>query len=192
MTLNKLLIAGVAASIAAAPAFAGSADPAPATPDVAAPVSVLPDQDWTGGYVGLSAGIANLDADGTTADGPVYGLSAGYDLDLGDWVVGAGLDYERNDVTIGTDTLENTTRLKLRAGRDLGQGLIYATAGAARMETADLGDDNGYFAGVGYEHMITDQISVGGEVLYHLAEDFAGSGDDLENTTVHAKVNFRF
>lgn len=192
MTLNKLLIAGVAASIAAAPAFAGSADPAPATPDVAAPVSVLPDQDWTGGYVGLSAGIANLDADGTTADGPVYGLSAGYDLDLGDWVVGAGLDYERNDVTIGTDTLENTTRLKLRAGRDLGQGLIYATAGAARMETADLGDDNGYFAGVGYEHMITDQISVGGEVLYHLAEDFAGTGDDLENTTVNAKVNFRF
>ena len=196
MTLNKLLIAGVAASMTAtlaAPAFAGSADAAPATPDVIpAPAPVVADGDWTGAYGGLSVGFGDVTAGTDAGDGATYGLSLGYDQDFGQWVLGAGIDYENADITLGGNEVDNTARLKLRAGYDLGQGLLYATAGAVRMDVASVGDDTGYFAGVGYEHMITDQVSVGGEVLLNKIDNFAGTGDDLEATTVAAKVNFRF
>jgi len=196
MTLNKLLIAGVAASMTAtlaAPAFAGSADAAPTAPDVIpAAAPTVADGNWTGAYGGLSVGYGDVTAGANSGDGATYGLSLGYDQDFGQWVLGAGLDYENTDITVDGNDIDNTARLKLRAGYDLGQGLVYATAGAVRMDVAGVGDDNGYFAGVGYEHMLTDQVSVGGEVLFNKIDNFAGTGDDLEATTAAAKVNFRF
>lgn len=148
--------------------------------------------DWTGGYVGLNLGFADLEAGATEADGGFYGLTAGYDYDLGDWVVGAGIDYDRLDINLGGSNVDSAARLKVRAGYDLGDGLIYGTAGAVRVDVAGLGDDTGYFVGAGYEHKVTEQISVGGEVLYHDISNFNGSGTDVEATTFAAKVNFRF
>ncbi|MCG7495114.1 outer membrane protein [Thalassobius sp. Cn5-15] len=192
MTLNKLILTGVVATLTAAPAFAGSADPAPVDP-TPEPVSLAPvAAPWTGGYVGLNLGYADIEAGALDADGGFYGLSAGYDYDLGDWVIGGGIDYDRLDIDLGGNDVESAARLKVRAGYDLGDGLLYGTAGAVRIDVDTLGDDTGYFIGAGYEHRVTDQVSVGGEILYHEVDDFNGSGVDVEATTIAAKVNFRF
>lgn len=192
MTVTKLMIAGVAATLTAAPAFAGSIDAAPADP-IPTPVQVVDTTgDWTGGYVGLNLGYADLEADGNSGDGNFYGLSAGYDQDLGNWVVGGGIDYDQLDIGLGGSDVENALRLKLRAGYDLGSGLVYGTAGAVRIDVEGVGDDTGFFVGAGYEHKVTEQVSLGTEVLYHKVNDFNNSGSDVEATTVAAKVNFRF
>ena len=78
---------------------------------------------------------------GLDADTGVVGVHAGYNRDLGDWVVGAEVDYDRVDANLsrggaGGEELDSIARLKLRAGYDLGPTLLYATAGSARAETS--------------------------------------------------------
>ena len=64
--------------------------------------------------------------------------------------------------------------------------------GYAWADTDNLGDDNGYFFGAGYEHMITQNVSLGGEVLYHKFDNFGTAGVDVDATTVQARAAFRF
>ena len=59
-------------------------------------------------------------------------------------------------------------------------------------DTDNLGDEDGWFAGGGYEYLVTDNVSVGGEVLYHEFDDFDNSGTDVDATTVQARATFRF
>ncbi|WP_322867521.1 outer membrane protein [Aquicoccus sp. G2-2] len=196
MTFRKFTFAAAttAATALAAPAFAGSPAPAPVDTPVAVPVAPLPvSGDWTGFYGGLSLGYgsADLSGGGGNDSGAVYGLSAGYDYDMGNWVVGAGIDYDWANLNPGGTSIDNFARLKLRAGYDLGQGLAYATAGGERAYTS-LGDDTGWVAGLGYEQKITDHLSLGGEVLYHKYEDFNGSGVNVDGTSIAIKTNYRF
>lgn len=191
MSIKTLMLGTLGATLIAAPVLAGSPTPAAVEPAVQVPVAVPLTGDWTGGYVGGQIGFGKVDG-GLSGDDVIGGLTMGYDHDFGQWVLGAGLDYDWADINAGGNTLENMARLKLRAGYDMGPGLIYATAGAARAEFDTLGSDNGYFAGVGYEHMITDKISVGGEVLYHNFDNFNGSGTDVETTTAQVRASFRF
>lgn len=185
----------VAATMAVTPALAGSMDapaPTPAITPVAPAMPAMP--DWTGGYVGGQLGYGDVDADGgLSGDGVIGGLIAGYDYDFGTWVLGGGLDYDFADIDVGgATTLENVARLKLRGGYKIGNGLAYVSGGLARAETDTLGNDNGYFLGVGYEHMISQNFSVGGEALYHQFDDFDGSGVDVDATTVQLRGTFRF
>jgi len=191
MKLKNILLGTMGATLFAAPVMAGSAAPAATETPVAAPLSVPLTGDWTGGYVGGQIGFGDVSG-GVSGDGVIGGFTAGYDYDFGTWVLGAGVDYDFADIDAGGNTLENVARLKLRAGYDTGPGLIYATAGAARAEIDTLGSDEGYFAGVGYEHMITENISVGGEILYHDFGDFNGSGTDIQATTAQVRATFRF
>lgn len=185
-----------AAALTAAPAFAGSPDTAPVdpapqpAPQMTAPVT----GQWTGGYVGGQLGYGDVDAGGAlTGDGVIGGLVAGYDYDFGNYVVGAGVDADFADIDVGgATTLENVARLKLRGGYKIGDGLAYATAGAAHANTDTLGSDNGYFVGLGYEHMLTDQFTVGGELLQHKFDNFNNSGNDIDATTVQLRGTFRF
>ncbi len=188
-----------AASLAAAPALAGSADPAPADPVIepAAPAPVAPaTPNWTGFYGGAQLGYANVDTNlaGVDGDGFIGGLTAGYDYDLGNWVIGAGLDYDWTDINLGgAATLENVWRAKLRGGYKIGNGLLYATGGYAEADTDTLGSDDGYFIGGGYEHAVMENFTVGGEVLYHEFDNFGGGGGpDVEATTVQLRGTFRF
>ncbi len=196
MNVKRLSLATLGAALIAAPAFAGSPTPAPVEPMIAPAPVVSTGGDWTGAYGGLSLGYADVSSSGGAAlsgDDFIGGLSLGYDYDFGQFVLGAGIDYDISDIDLGGgEKMEGIGRLKLRAGYDMGQGLLYATGGLARTSLAGLGEDNGYFAGIGYEHMITDKVSVGGEVLYHAFDNFNGSGTDIETTTAAAKVNFRF
>lgn len=199
MKMTRTLLAALSASALAAPAFAGSAAPAAMEPviEAPAPVAMTMGRDWTGGYAGLQLGYADVDAGvaGLTGDDVIGGFTAGYDWDFGNFVLGAGLDADLADLDVGDPaaaTLERVYRLKVRGGYDLGNGLIYATAGGAGADVDGLGYDTGYFVGAGYEHMVTDTISLGGEVLYHEFNDFKGSGLDVEATTFQVRANYRF
>ena len=178
-------------AITAATAQAGTITPAPAEPVIVTPAPVN-SGNWTGGYVGAQVGYGDFSLGASSGDGAVGGINAGFDYDLGNWVIGAGIDYDFADITMGGTTVESIARLKLRAGYDTGPGLIYLTAGGAQAYTDTMGDDTGYFAGVGYEHMLNDNFSIGGEVLYHDFKDFNGSGTDLDGTTLQLRAAYPF
>ncbi|WP_294622707.1 outer membrane beta-barrel protein [uncultured Roseovarius sp.] len=188
-----------AVSLAAVPVLAGSPEPAPSEPAIqpAAPAPVAPaSPNWTGFYAGGQLGYANVDTNvpGLDGDGFIGGLTAGYDYDLGNWVIGAGLDYDWTDIGLGGgNSLESVWRAKLRGGYKIGNGLLYGTGGYAEADVNTLGSDDGYFVGAGYEHAVMENFTVGGEVLYHEFDNFGGGGGpDVEATTVQLRGTFRF
>jgi len=213
--MKYLLSATAASALLAGTAFAGNIEPAPMEPMIApAPAPVFSSPNWTGFYAGGQLGYGNVDVSGAgiddddddedslvnidnDGDGFIGGLTAGYDYDFGSAVVGAGLDYDWTDIDVsGTGvSIDNIFRAKLRGGYKLGNGLLYATGGYANADTNVLGNEDGYFVGAGYEHLVTENISIGGEVLYHEFDGFnnADIADlDAEVTTAQVRATFRF
>ncbi len=212
MLRKTTLIAAALATGAAFPALAGSITPVEADPVIIPAAPVAPaSPNWTGFYAGGQLGYADVNGDGTlipaapfsaNGDDMIGGLIAGYDYDLGDWVVGAGIDYDWTDIGLSTAAvpglkMDNIWRLKLRGGYKIGNGLLYGTGGYANADTNLLGDADGYFIGAGYEHMLTQNFSIGGEVLYHQFDNFknipGGVADyDADVTTAQVRATFRF
>lgn len=197
MTRNRFtlpLALGLSA-VVAAPALAGNYDPAPAPTQVApaAPAPVL-GGDWGGPYAGLQLGYGDVDADGgLNGDGELFGLHAGYRWDMGTVVYGVELDYDDAGIDIGGGAaeLDNVARLKGQVGYDLGNTLLYATAGVANADTT-LGDETGWLAGGGLAWAVTPSWTVGGEILYHDFEEFGTSGVGADATTASVRASFRF
>ncbi len=187
-----------ATALFAAPALAGNISPPAPEPVIATPFTppAPATPNWTGFYAGGQLGYAWVDTDlpGIDGDDIIGGLILGYDYDLGNnWVIGAGLDYDFADINLGgAGSLERVFRAKLRGGHKIGNGLLYGTGGYAWADTDTLGNDDGYFLGGGYEHMITDRVSLGGEVLYHQFDSFGNTGTDVDATTVQVRAAFRF
>ncbi|MBI6628369.1 outer membrane protein [Pontibaca salina] len=185
-------------ALLAAPAFAGNLQEPVVEPIIAAPVQVQPISDWTGFYVGGQVGYGDASGGDIDVDGMLGGVHAGYMYDLGQWVVGAELDYDWADLTgEPADTkLDEVYRLKALAGYDLGNGLIYGTVGGfnANVDLAGTDyDDSGWLAGVGYKHKFTENWIGGVEVLYHDTGDFDGeAGGDVDATTITARVSYKF
>ena len=179
MTPKHFYAALAGALILAGPAAAGSLEEPIAEPTLApapapAPVTTIGDADLDG-------------------NGAIGGLTLGYDYDFGQWVVGGALDYDVADIDLDdAANLESVARLKARVGYDLGRSLIYGTGGWAQADTDNLDSSDGYFLGAGYEYLVTERISLGGEVLYHEFEDFDDSGIDVEATTAQVRATFRF
>ena len=92
----------------------------------------------------------------------------------------------------GAANVESVFRAKLRGGYKLGDGLLYGTGGYALADTDTLGSDDGYFIGAGYEHLLTQSLSVGGEVLYHEFDNYNSTPVDVDATTVQIRGTFRF
>ncbi len=181
-------------ALTAAPAFAGNAAPAPVEAPVAVPAPAISmGGDWTGGYAGL--GLGNLDVDGSgAADGDdfTYGVHGGYDYDFGRFVVGGELELDGTDVNLGGAVdVDSVSRLKLRAGYDLGRTLVYATLGAAEVDTS-LGSDTGTVGGIGVAYQINDRFYVGGELLEHRFENIGGSGVNADATSLSLRGGVRF
>lgn len=201
--MNKFIktvsLAAVAAGFAL-PSFAGGlTEPVPEPVIVAAAPIYAPTADWSGAYVGAQIGYGDISSDpaGLDGNGVIGGVHAGYLYDFGQFVAGAELDYDKTniDLNAGGDQLDDVARLKLIAGADLGKTLVYATGGAARASATIGGvdrSDNGYFLGLGATYAVSDQWTVGGEVLGHRFNDFDASGVDLKATTVTARVSYRF
>ena len=202
MKVTAILAAGLL--LAPLAAFAGG----PAVPStettVVPPMAVAParvDGDWTGFYAGAQLGNGNVTSNTPGLDGNdvIGGVHAGYRHDLGRAVLGAELDYNAANIDI-SDTLPDTTldsvaRLKLMAGYDVGRALVYVTGGAAYAEATLAGagaSGDGYFAGVGVDYRLTDNLNLGGELLGHRFDDFDDSGVDVEAVTLQAKIAYRF
>lgn len=194
MTSSALAVALVAV---AAPALAGGpTTPAPTPAPVVAPPPAA--ERWTGPSVGLQFGYIDVETSGAAAlegDDTLIGLRAYYDYDFGQYVLGGGIQYDTTGVDLGGVTeVESVLRAGLRGGWDFGSSWLYGTAGLARVETsaAAVGDSSGYFAGLGYELFVAEQVTIGTEVLYHEFDDFDLGGLEAEATTASVSVNFRF
>ena len=179
MKLIKISTLLTAAAFAAAPALAQSAD-------------------WTGFFVGGEVGVGTFDANipGGSVDNTdiMGGLTAGYDYDLGTWVVGGGvdIDFANIDLPASPVSLDRLFRLKLRGGRKIGNGLLYGTGGYANAVLGQANDDDGYFFGGGYEYLTDSNFSVGGEVLYHQFDNFGGTSSNFHVITYQIRATFRF
>jgi opacity protein-like surface antigen len=186
------LVAALAAI--STPALAGNLEPVTVAP-VAAPMAVAPVYDWTGFYVGGALGYIDAETDGGAdldGDDVFGGLRLGYDYDFGQFVVGGRFDYDLMSVDLdGAADIEEVWRLGAKAGFDSGQNWYYGTAGYAEADTDNVGSSDGWFAGLGYEVFLTQNITAGAEVLYHEFNDFDGD-IDAEATTANLSINFRF
>ena len=162
MPIIPLLTLGAVTGITT-DAIAGSPTAAPADPVVIAPFPVDTSPNWTGFWVGGELGIAG------DSEGFIAGLTAGYDYDFGSFVVGGGFDYDLSETDVGNTgaDLENVFRVRLRAGFEIGRGLLYGTGGYAQAVTDTLGSEDGYFMGAGDEHLVTPRFSYGTEVIFH-------------------------
>ncbi len=198
----KHIAAFALATLIGAPAFAGGMT-TPIEEPIVAPAPVIAptraDGDWSGFYTGIQLGYGDVNSSTDTLDGNglIGGVHAGYRFDFGTYVVGAELDYDASkiDLGAGADELDSVTRLKLQAGADLGRTYLYGTLGAAYADATVGGvslNDNGYFAGLGADYAVSDNWSVGSELLFHKFDNFDGSGVDLDVTTIKAKLSYQF
>lgn len=152
-----------------------------------------------------------FDVDG---DGAIGGVFAGYQYDFGSYVLGAELDLNAANLDFDDDSfadfiddpstateetggvsIDQIHRLKLRAGYDAGNTLVYGVLGAAYAKADILGSDfsdTGYVVGAGVDYKVTDAVNVGGEVLYQQWDDFDNTGVDFDATTFQARVAYQF
>lgn len=195
-SLTMILTLGGTLALASV-AQAGSLDQPTAEAPIATPPPPPPlpvSGEWTGFYTGLQLGYAEMDGVAPlNGNDTGFGFHAGYDYDFGSFVLGGELDYDQFDLDLGgAASVDSVARLKVRGGYDLGDTLVYATAGVARADTS-VGDETGPFAGIGVSYRVTDRYTVGAEVLEHRFDDVGGTpGNDLDATTFTIRGALRF
>ena len=152
-------------------------------------------QSFNGPYVGLQYGTADVDTNvGVNGDGNSLGFHAGINVNAGQYVYGGEVDFDQLDLELsgGSGELESVTRLKARGGVDLGGTFVYGTAGLAYARTSDLGDDDGYFYGLGAAFDLPAPGSVGVEYLRHEFNEFDGSTIDVDADTLTLRYSYNF
>lgn len=212
------LLATVFAS-AAATAFAGALDePVVEAPVIVAePVAPFWEGAYVGGQIGYSYGDFDLNLDTRPGDfnddSVIGGLHAGYLFSAGNgWYVGPEFQYDFADVSVtdpdtgDTASFDEIARLKVIAGREVGNGLFYGSAGIAYADfdssgagsTIDSvfdgfnGSETNYVIGLGYDYRIGDNFTVGGEYQFHRFNDIGAAGGDVDVNTLHVKAAYRF
>ena len=204
--MRHAVIAGTfALALAPFAATAGGVAPTPAPAPAPIPAPTPVGTDWTGFYAGVQVEYGDVSAengplDGAAGDGALYGFFGGYRYDLGDFVIGAEVDFNLADIDLAVGganvgNLEAVHRYGLEAGFDAGPALIYGTGGVAQAYADTvLGefDDTGYYFGAGVDYLVTDQIIIGAEILQHEFEDFDSTGSDISATTFGINAAFRF
>ncbi|MFI0397024.1 outer membrane protein [Paracoccus jiaweipingae] len=195
------------AALTGSTAFAGGYV-APVVEPVVAPVVVTdPMTDWTGFYAGAQFGRfdGSLSFPNTAdrdATGNAYGIHAGYLHDMGQFVLGGEIAYDKLD-GLDIDGLSDKVdgskvSAKVLAGYDAGRFLPYATIGYAKAKINDFGasgdvDGDGYLYGIGAKFKATDNVLVGAEVLKHKFKDFNDTDNlDLDATTFGVNVSYQF
>ena len=204
MAMNKK---EAAAGLASAVALISGAQVASAADVDVGPVV---GHDWDGLYLGLAAGIQwgdvpiSIDNDynmnGDIAFGGFIGVNHQFD---NSFVVGVELAAQTgNDTDDGDDgddyDVNYTIDAKFRLGMALGseeQLLIYGFAGPS-VSTIDFGTDHTYTSwsanfGVGAEWMVTEQFSLGAEVMGRTPIDEYTWDDNDENAGINGQATLR-
>jgi len=196
-SIKMLSLAAIATGLSLPATAGGLTEPVPEPVIFASAPVYVPSADWSGAYIGGQLGYGDIGSNGALdGNGVIGGVHAGYLFDMGQFVAGVELDYDKTDIDLGAggNSLDHVARLKLIAGADMGSTLIYATGGAARAKATVAGNglsDNGYFLGFGATYAVNDQWTVGGEILGHRFDNLAAT-TDLKATTVTARVAYRF
>jgi predicted porin len=200
--ISGTLVAIGAAALLSGPARAGSlAEPVVVAPP-APPVPAYSGGDWTGFYLGGQVGRLDVDGEGALngvgGDDTTYGLHAGYNYDFGRWVLGGELDYDDASVDLEAagaaigESVDSVWRAKLRGGYDFGRTLLYATIGAADVDTT-VGGDTGEFYGLGVSFKASERVIISGEYLQHNFSDIGGNaGFDADADTFTIRASFQF
>jgi hypothetical protein len=135
-------------------------------------------QDWSGFYLGVSAGqgsgdvgVPLLSSSDTLDSDVVYGLFAGYNLQQNSMVYGAELAFNSGDINSQAFPSQGITPLldlKGKVGLAAGRGLAYGVLGYSTNEafvTGATSDGSGVSFGLGYDYQINDAFTIGGEFL---------------------------
>ncbi|SFU20984.1 outer membrane protein [Sedimentitalea nanhaiensis] len=204
----KTTALAMALSAAASTAFAGNAAPAPIEPVVLTPVE---QPFWAGAYVGGQLGYAfsdfNIDSNTLSdfdEDNVIGGITAGYLWALGNgWYLGPEFQYDFTDISVtdaatgDTTSLDAVARLKLIAGYELGNGLLYGSAGFAYADFDSVSsvldfDSNSYVVGLGYDWRVGENWTVGAEYMYQTFSGAGSTGGDVDLNSIYLKATYRF
>jgi outer membrane immunogenic protein len=188
------------------------------------------DPAWSGLYIGASAGMAALESDwrtntgilqpGTTEHAGIFGATAGFNWQTGNWVLGIEGDWSTtDDLEVGMSNcaggcftkVEWLATARARAGVLVVPGtLLFVTGGGAWAEVegffkpaiAGLGNTetaSGWTVGGGFEVKLDSDWSIKGEYLYVDLDSSSacpqcGSQNTTENelNILRAGVNYTF
>lgn len=189
-------------------AYAGGPQPAAPEPTVIAPAPQPAAPSWEGGYVGGQLGYGygdfSLNVDDFDDSGVIGGVTAGYLWGFGDgWYAGPEFQYDWANLEVtdpgtgNTASFDEMARLKMILGHELGNGLLYGSAGLAYASvdgpgTFFDGSDGSYVLGVGYDWRVSEDWSVGLEYQYHDFDGIGDAGGDVAVNTLHVKAGYRF
>lgn len=220
----------VVSAILALSASAHAADLGWSGGAAASPIySSAPVSDWSGFYAGINGGHiwgttstnpAIGGAASNNASGWTLGGQAGYNYDLGGFVLGAEADLQWANLAHTTTAgvlgdfetrIDAFGTARVRAGAAFGQVMPYATLGAAfgrgtakltnnqNVVTSQSANHIGWTAGLGLEAQATPNLSFKAEYLYVDLGEQAYNGLPLGNTNVtqrfsviRAGVNYKF
>lgn len=206
--LKTTSVAILLASTAGA-AFAAGPDPITPAPIVTAPTPApVAAPSWEGGYIGGQIGYGygefDLDVDDFDESSVIGGLNAGYLWSVGNgWYVGPEFQYDWADISVedadsgNTASFDEMARLKLKLGRELGNGLLYGSAGLAYGSVDGVdefidGSEGSYVVGLGYDYRVNQDWTLGLEYQYHDFNNIGEDGGDLAVNTVHVKAGYNF
>jgi outer membrane immunogenic protein len=158
--------------------------------------SPTPISGWSGFYAGVNAdygfgGVTRRATIGGVAtenntNGPAFGVQAGYNLDMGGFVLGTEADLQGSGISyseaLGADTfkagIDVFGTVRGRAGMSFGQVMPYVTGGfaagrgtasltnGAGVTTSQSATHMGWTLGAGLEAQATENISIKAEYLY--------------------------
>jgi outer membrane immunogenic protein len=223
--MKRILLAGAAVLSATALLSSAQAADLGRMPYKAPPVPyVAPYYNWTGFYLGVNGGggwgHGNWDsAGGMSGSGGLVGGTAGYNWQVGTWVLGLEGDIDWSDVKGSTNNIfcgscktENTWlgTVRGRVGYAADRWLPYVTGGVAFGDvkatnrffgTSTSSTQVGWAAGAGIEYAFAGNWSAKVEYLHYDLGSFncgiACSGLPNDNVSFHADtvrggINVRF
>lgn len=168
-----------------------------------APVVVAPaNYNWSGFYGGAQLGYGKAQ-DAIEADGVVGGIHGGYLKDFGNFVLGGEVAYNAANLKETINDGETTTTAKVKSMTDLKaiggvpyqNMLFYGTLGASYVD-AEVGgtsySDTVPLVGLGMKYAINDKWSVGGELDHRIGNNFDGTTNDLNTTTLALTASYKF
>lgn len=220
--MKKILIGALLAGVASS-AFAADLPTRKAPPVPYAPPPIF---TWTGFYFGFngSGDFASLSNGGGVIRGPdggMFGLTTGYNYQVGQFVTGIEGDFAWGEVSdhhsvdpfgsMSKINLSDFATARARLGVAMDRSLLYVTGGYAGGElhprlldaisgtfVQDNSWRNGYAVGAGIEYAFTPNISAKAEYLFSQLEGkvlttptYVGH-TGLDISLVRAGINYRF